>query len=278
MNYTKITIQLTPYDQTAADILTAQMGEIGFDSFVEIENGFEAYVPTDVFDESQMATLDPMIEGVGVRYEREEVPDQDWNEEWEKNYFSPVVIADKCLIRSPFHERTIDAEYEIIINPRMAFGTGHHETTSLMIRTILETNMVGKDVLDMGCGTGILSIMASMRGAAKVTGIDIDEWCYTNSLENLDLNNIANVSVSVGDATKLPQRETFDVVLANINRNILLRDMEHYVRALRKDGTLIMSGFYEEDVRLLRDKATELGLTMVGQKDDNEWNALKFEK
>ncbi len=279
MKYTKVTVRLTPFDQSAADILTAEMGEIGFESFVEIDNGFEGYIQTNNLNTNDLKTLDPIVKGVRFSLEQEDVPDQDWNEEWEKNFFQPVVIADKCLIRSPFHEKTVDAEYEIIINPRMSFGTGHHETTSLMIREILKTDFTDRDVLDMGCGTGILSILASKRGARKIVGIDIDDWCYTNSIENIQLNNIKNAEILIGDATLLDDRkDCFDIVLANINRNILLNDMERYVAALRNGGKLIISGFYSEDVEVLCNKAKSLGLEKASQNEDNKWNVLAFRK
>ncbi len=279
MNYTKITIHLEPFDQTSADILTAEMGEIGFESFVEIDNGFEGYIQTNNLNISDLDNLDPIVDGIKYSWTQEAVPDQDWNEEWEKNFFQPIVIADKCLIRSPFHEKTIETEYEIVINPKMAFGTGHHETTSLMIREILKRDFTGKRVLDMGCGTGILTIMASMRGAEKVIGIDIDDWCYSNSIENLLLNNINCAEILIGDASLLAARKyEFDAVLANINRNILLNDMQSYVDSMKNGATLIISGFYTEDVAVLCEKAESLELKKISQNEDNRWNVLVFEK
>lgn len=278
MQYKKITMLLTPFDQTAADLLIAQLGELGCDSFMEIDGGFEAYAPAAELDMVHLPLIDPIVEGIKMDYQIEDVPDQDWNEEWEKNYFEPVVIADRCLIRSSFHQTKQKAEYEIVINPKMAFGTGHHETTSLMIRYILASQIKDKRVLDMGCGTCILSILASLCEAKEITSIDVDDWCYRNSLENLELNNITNVTVSLGNARALPTVPTFDVILANINRNILLEDMHRYVSALAEGGTLIMSGFYQRDLPLISARAVQLGLQCVSHNVDNDWCAAQYIK
>ncbi|MBP5366267.1 MAG: 50S ribosomal protein L11 methyltransferase [Bacteroidales bacterium] len=279
MEYKKITVTLTPYNEDAAQLLMAQMGERGFESFCETDCGFEAYIPSALFSADALSALDPIIENISVDTKSESIPDQDWNKTWEENYFTPIVVDNKCLIRSTFHKKEVDTQYEIIINPQMSFGTGHHETTCLMLQFILEHDFTGKKVLDMGCGTGILGILASMKGAESVRGIDIDEWCYNNTTDNLKLNGISNMSVAVGDAQTLDKENfTYDIILANINRNILLNDMSHYVKALNKGGLIAVSGFYIEDVKLIVDCACQLGLTPLTQKTDNKWTMISFEK
>jgi ribosomal protein L11 methyltransferase len=202
--------------------------------------------------------------------------DKDWNEEWEKNFFQPIIIDDKCVIRSSFHQGTPKLEYEIIINPQMAFGTGHHETTSSIICELLDADLQGKSVLDMGCGTSILAILASMRGANPVTAIDIDDWCVNNSRDNIALNGINNITVELGDANLLKGRTPFDVIIANINRNILLADMAQYAACMHSGSELYMSGFYVEDIPVIREKAESLGMNFVHHREKNNWAAVKF--
>ena len=278
MEYKKITVTLNPYNETASEVMMAQMGDLGFESFCEIEEGFEGYIPSKKFESQMMDSVETYVDGVTFAWSEEVVPDQDWNAEWEKNYFTPIVVDDKCLIRSTFHEKSVDVEYEIIINPQMSFGTGHHETTCMMMRFILENDMKDKEILDMGCGTGILGILTSMCGARKVMGIDIDEWCYNNTLDNMKLNDITNMSVVVGGAEALTADMSYDVVLANINRNILLDDMSKYVSVLKAGGKLIMSGFYQSDKTYIEQKAAELGLRKDSEKEQNNWTALSFVK
>jgi ribosomal protein L11 methyltransferase len=207
-----------------------------------------------------------------------EAEDKDWNEEWEKNFFQPIVIEDRCCIHSTFHHDTPPAEYEILINPQMAFGTGHHETTSSIIAELLDTDLLGKRVLDMGCGTSILAILASMRGAREVTAIDIDDWCVNNSRDNIALNNCTNITVELGDAHSLAGREPFDVVIANINRNILLADMPAYAAVMKAGSQLLMSGFYVEDIPAIRQMAESLGFRFEHHREKNRWAAVKFVK
>lgn len=279
MEYKKVAIILSPYNETSAELMIAQMGEFGFDTFCENENGFEAYIPSELFDKNQLTKLEPMIDGVSFSWEIETIADQNWNKTWEDNYFTPIIVDDRCLIRSTSHEKTINAEYEILINPEMSFGSGHHETTCHMIRFILNNDFNGKDVLDMGCGTGILGILAAKKGAKNVRGIDIDEWCYKNSMENIRLNNISNMSVAVGTAHNLEtESNTYDIILANINRNILLNDMHNYVNVLRPNGLLAMSGFYEQDIQMIKDCAISLRLTFIDSKIENNWTMLSFVK
>ena len=211
-----------------------------------------------------------------IKYTIVEAEDKDWNEEWEKNFFQPIVIGDRCCIHSTFHKDTPQTEYEILINPQMAFGTGHHETTSSIISELLEADLQGKSVLDMGCGTSILAILASMRGAGPITAIDIDDWCVNNSRDNIALNGIDNITVEWGDANLLKGREPFDVIIANINRNILLADMAQYVACMHSGSELYMSGFYIQDIPVIQEKAESLGMEFIHHREKNNWAAVKF--
>ena len=278
MKYFEVTFTTSPCNETVNDVVSALAGEIGFESFVEWENGVQAYVQQSLFDEE---ALKEMVENfplpdTEISYEIKEAEDKDWNEEWEKNFFQPIVIGDRCCIHSTFHKDTPQTEYEILINPQMAFGTGHHETTSSIICELLDADLEGKSVLDMGCGTSILAILASMRGANTVTAIDIDDWCVNNSRDNIELNNIHNIKVELGDAALLEGREPFDVIIANINRNILLADMDRYAACIHQGSELFMSGFYVQDIPAIREKAESLGMTFVHHREKNNWAAVKF--
>jgi ribosomal protein L11 methyltransferase len=276
MEYTKVSCFLEPDSEINREILTAQMGELGFDSFSETDNTVEAFIPSPAFTEdvlqSESLKDNPLFK---VRFQTEVIPDQNWNEVWEKNYFKPLLVENRCLIRAPFHADTPKAEYEIVIDPRMAFGTGNHETTYLMISAILSQDLQGKQVLDMGCGTGILGILASMRGAETVKAIDIDEWAYNNTLENAEINNITNIDVFQGDANLLGKHK-FDVIYANIHRNILLQDLPIYASVMCKEAEIIMSGFYLEDLPTISAKAEEVGLKPAGYQERNNWVAARF--
>ena len=227
MKYLEVTFTTHPCNETVNDVVSALAGEIGFESFVECEGGIQAYIQQTLFDEEalkEMVVNFPLPD-TRIEYTIKEAEDKNWNEEWEKNFFQPIVIGDRCCIHSTFHKDTPKTEYEILIDPQMAFGTGHHETTSSIISELLEADLKGKSVLDMGCGTSILAILASMRGANPVTAIDIDDWCVNNSKDNIALNHIHNITVELGDANLLKGRKAFDVIIANINRNILLADL-----------------------------------------------------
>lgn len=276
MEYTKVSCFLEPDSEINREILTAQMGELGFDSFSETSEAVEAFIPTSVFSETllQDETLNN-LSLFKVRFQTEVIPDQNWNEVWEKNYFKPLLVEDCCLIRAPFHTNAPKAEYEIVIDPRMAFGTGNHETTYLMISAILKQDLQGKQVLDMGCGTGILGILASMRGAEAVTAIDIDEWAYNNTIENAEINQISNIDAAIGDASLLGKYK-FDVIYANIHRNVLLQDLPVYASVMCKEAEIIMSGFYLEDLPAISAKAEEAGLKPAGYQERNNWVAARF--
>ncbi|MFT3738299.1 MAG: 50S ribosomal protein L11 methyltransferase [Breznakibacter sp.] len=278
MPYTKVGVELHPYHGDAADVMIAIMGELGFESFEENETGFDAYVPTADFDFGAVKQIDLPFDDISFSLSVEEIPDQNWNEVWEKNYFQPIVIGNQCVVRGPFHPQFPEIPYQIVIEPKMAFGTGHHETTGMMLQHILEHDFNGLDVLDMGCGTGILGILASMRGARKVLGIDIDKWCTDNTEENCHLNRIGNMEVVLGGAEKLPQAGTFDVVLANINRNILLADMQYYASSLKNNGLLLLSGFYVSDLDAINAGTDKSGMAFLGYKEQNQWVAAAYKK
>lgn len=276
MEYTKVSCFPAPDSGTTREILTAQLGELGFESFSETDNALEAFIPSSAFREEllqdESLVDNPLFK---VRFQTEVIPNQNWNEVWEKNYFQPLLVENRCLIRAPFHIGTPKAEYEIVIDPRMAFGTGNHETTYLMISAILQQDLQGKQVLDMGCGTGILGILASMRGADMVKAIDIDEWSYNNTLENAETNHIDNIDVLQGDAGLLG-KEKFDVIYANIQRNILLQDLPTYASVMCRESEIIMSGFYLEDLPAISAKAEEVGLKPAGYQERNNWVAARF--
>jgi ribosomal protein L11 methyltransferase len=258
-------------------LLASYLGEIGFESFQESENGFVAWIPDEVFDEALLTSLllnFPYAEN--VTFNVETIVQENWNEAWEKNYFEPIIIDDICVVKSSFHKDVPVLKYNIIIDPKMSFGTGHHETTSLMISWLLGMDLTHKAILDMGCGTAVLAILAAMKGAKPVTAIDIDAWCIENSLENTEKNNVDYIRVFQGDASKLGE-ESYDIIIANINRNILLEDIKHYKNCLNPHGILLMSGFYKEDIGLIENESVRNGLILTDYKEKNNWVAVKTE-
>ena len=278
MQYIEYTLRPTPFSETATDLISALLGEVGFESFVTEEEQLKAYVQASLHDAEAVAAIladFPMPE-VAIDYHYAEAENRDWNEEWEKNFFQPIVIGERCCIHSTFHHDTPQVEYDIIINPQMAFGTGHHETTGLIISELLDSDLAGRSLLDMGCGTAILAILARMRGAKPCTAIDIDDWCVRNSDENIALNGVDQISVYHGDASIRGDKGPFDYVIANINRNILLADMAHYVARMNPGATLLMSGFYVEDIAVLRTEAERLGLIWQHHRENNRWAAIRM--
>lgn len=280
MKYFEFTFNTSPCTETVNDVLAAVLGEAGFESFVEREGGLSAYIQQSLCDEETIknALADFPLPDTQITYSYVEAEDKNWNEEWEKNFFQPIVIGDRCVIHSTFHTDVPKAEYDIVINPQMAFGTGHHETTSLIIGELLDSELQGKSLLDMGCGTSILAILARMRGAAPCTAIDIDEWCVRNSIENIELNQVTDITVEQGDAAALAGKGPFDIVIANINRNILLNDMKQYVACMHPGSELYMSGFYVDDISVIREEAERNGLSFVHYKEKNRWAAVKLQK
>jgi ribosomal protein L11 methyltransferase len=277
MDYIKITVKLTPVHDWYPDILMLELGNAGFDGFIETESGIEGYIPQNRYNENELKKLLSSVPGsLTLTWEKELIKERNWNEEWEKNYFSPLVIGDECLIRAPFHTSYPKCKYEIVIEPNMAFGTGNHETTTMMIEAILLEDMTDKVVLDMGCGTGILGILASMKGAVKVTAIDIDEWPVKGTKENATLNKVYNLEVYQGDAGLL-RNESYDIILANIHKNVLMNDMPAYAKILNQNGRLFISGFYLADLPELEAKAITCGLKAKGYLERNKWIAAIFQ-
>jgi len=280
MKYFEFTFKTDPCTETVNDILAGVLGDAGFESFIDSENGLTAYIQQSLCNEALIkASISEFpIPNTTITYTFVEAEDKNWNEEWEKNYFQPIVIGDRCVIHSTFHHDVPQAEYDIVINPQMAFGTGHHETTSLILEELLDESLDNKSLLDMGCGTSILAILARMRGAHPCTAIDIDEWCVRNSIENIELNKVDDISVSQGDASSLKGKGPFDIFIANINRNILVNDMKHYVACMHERSILYMSGFYIDDLPVIRAEAEKNGLTFIHHKEKNRWTAVKFQK
>jgi ribosomal protein L11 methyltransferase len=262
--------------ELGSEILIAELGEKPFESFIETETGFSAFIQKDLWTEDVLEGIYIMTSPeFTISYTIEEIDQVNWNEEWEKN-FGAIDVDGKCHVRAPFHPKT-DAEFDIVIEPKMSFGTGHHETTHMMIQHLLETNVEGMKTLDMGCGTAILAILAEMKGAKPIDAIDIDNWCYQNSIENAARNNCKEITVYEGDATLLKDAK-YDLIIANINRNILLNDMQSYVDCLNSKGTLLLSGFYSEDIPFIDASCTEKGLTYVKKFERNNWVSLKYVK
>ena len=273
MNYIEYIFKVSPL-QPGTEILIAELGYAGFESFVETEEGVTAYIQKEEWNPNILDDIHILnSEEFKIEYTFSEIEQINWNSEWEKN-FAPIEVDGKCTVRAPFHPNK-NFEYEIVIEPKMSFGTGHHETTFMMLQFILENDFKGKSVLDMGCGTAVLAILAEMRGASKLDAIDIDEWCFENSLENIQRNDCQNISVFLGDASLLKEKK-YDVIIANINRNILLNDMEAYRNCLDKGGELYLSGFYNEDLPIIKEACNNLGFTFVENKEKNKWVAAKF--
>jgi len=280
MKYIEVNITLGQNDPFR-DLLVDALGNEGpYDSFVETPDGLKAYVQESLFDEAWLkGQIEEMRTLTGCTYTFEALPDKNWNEEWEKQHTPVLVEAEggkKVWVRAPFHEHRDDVDYEIEIEPKMSFGTAHHPTTHLMLSYLTELDIAGRKVLDMGCGTAVLAILAKKRGADYVEAIDIDEWAYNNALENAQRNGV-EITVRIGDATLLGDRR-FDLIIANINRNILLADMAAYVSVLQPGGTLLLSGFYESDVPVLQQHAESLDLRLDQQKVRQSWTALRLTK
>ena len=260
--------------ELGSEILVAELGELPFESFIDSETGIVAYIQKQFWTENILDDLHILSSPeFQVSYTIEEIDQVNWNEEWEKN-FEAIEVDGICHVRAPFHPKT-DAKFDIVIEPKMSFGTGHHETTHMMIQHLLETDVAEKKTLDMGCGTAILAILSEMKGAQPIDAIDIDNWCYLNSIENATRNNCNQITVYEGDADLLIGKK-YDLIIANINRNILLNDMQTYVDCLNKEGILLLSGFYNEDIPFIDASCTEKGLTYVKKFERNNWVSLKY--
>ena len=279
-DYKKVTFSVTPTEEVATDILAALLADEGFETFVPEENGMTAYAPVAEFNETTLAAVveNFPIEGYSITYTTEDIEGEDWNAEWEKNYFQPIIVDDQCVIHSTFHTDGPKAKYEILIDPKRAFGTGYHQTTCHMIRAILASNMQGCSVLDMGCGTALLAILAKKCGAGNVVAIDIDEFAYENAKENIVLNGTPDIEVRLGGADAIKESDDFDYVIANINRNILLADMQYYTARMHKGSTLFISGFYTDDIEVLKEEAERHGLRYEAFAENNRWAMMRLVK
>ena len=266
----------TPTSDIQHDMLVSMLAEIGFDSFMDDDLGLKAYCSDDTRDDAAVEELLRMDVFQGLHLLAvEEMPEKDWNEVWESSY-QPVVINERCRVRAPFHPADSNFEFDLVIEPKMSFGTANHETTAQIITLMLETDFKGKDVLDMGSGTAVLAILAKKLGAARTVAIDNDEWAYNNAFTNVALNGIDDIEIVLGDAISIHGK--YDVVLANINRNILLRDMRYYVDAMRPQARIFFSGFYNEDLVHIKREAERLGLKYIHHLSRNNWVAAEFMK
>ena len=260
--------------QPASEILIAQLGEVGFESFVETEEGVLAYInkedwKSDILGEIQILS-NPNIQ---FDYKLKEIEQENWNSTWESN-FNPIQVGSECTVRAPFHEKP-KTGFDLVIEPKMSFGTGHHETTHMMLQHILDHDFEGKSVLDMGSGTGVLAILAAKKGATTIDAIDVDHWCYLNAMENVERNNCMQIRVLEGDVSLLKDQR-YDIILANINRNILLEDIPAYTSVMDRGGMLFLSGFYKEDIPLISSKCDEMGLKFEKNLEKNNWVAVKY--
>lgn len=278
MEYIELRCYFSRDKELASEILTAELAEIGFESFVDEDDALMAYIQAGSFDFDEVNNLEivqnPLFE---ISFDFKKIEDQNWNEVWERNYYEPLIVNDELLIRGSFHADTPKLKYEIIIDPKMSFGTGHHETTSMVLEEIFNIDVKGKKILDMGCGTSVLAIFASMRGAKEILAIDVDHWAWENSLENIKTNGIENIAAKQGDVNDIDGL-FFDIIFANINKNILLNDIPAYGKSLKKGGELIISGFYTNDLQDINKVAKNANLKIVSKREKRKWMAAHFMK
>ena len=276
MNYIEVEFILEPL-LPSREVLVYELGELNYESFVNIPKGIKAYIPIADYDEDCFDSLQALkIPGLNFSYLTKEIVQKNWNELWEKD-FDSIVIEDKCIIRAPFHNQPEPGIMDVVISPKMSFGTGHHQTTYMIAAKLFDLQLNDIDVLDMGCGTGVLAIIAKKNGANMVWAVDVEEFAYENTLENCLRNDVSDIYVFRGDATCLTNQR-FHLILANINRNILLEDMEAYADQLIEDGLLILSGFYKTDFEVINQKAVDLGLVFVEMLEKEGWAMLLFKK
>lgn len=278
IDYVEVTCIVEPTDPWA-DLLISELAEIGFESFEENLRGFKAYIQAADFDQKKLDAVqltEEEAKNVSFSFTVKIIDSQNWNKVWESN-FEPVDVQQQCYIRAPFHPAKPDYPFEIIIEPKMSFGTGHHETTSLMVQWMLETDFKNQHVLDMGCGTGILAILAAKMGAQPVLAIDNYPYAWENTLENIRRNNTGDIKVLLGDASLLGD-DAFDIILANITKNVLMEDMETFISVLRPNGLLFISGFFADNMEELTGLAAGLGMKAMAFKQNKEWVAVKLQK
>ncbi|MCX2575232.1 50S ribosomal protein L11 methyltransferase [Pedobacter sandarakinus] len=278
MQYIKAIFKFKGIEEYQQDLLISDLADLGFDTFEDSEDGFTAFVIKDHFQEAEMkALLESYANDFESVYHLKEVADENWNAEWEKN-FSPLIIDDVCYVRATFHQPQPTFPYEIIIDPKMSFGTGHHQTTTMMMQYILSADIKDKTVLDMGCGTAILAILAAKLGAAYLVAIDYDDVCYQSTIENAALNQVTNLKALCGSKEVIPDEE-YDIIFANINRNILLDQIHRYAAVLKPTGRIFFSGFYlEPDLAMITAACAEYGIRYIDHKQNGEWVAAQFEK
>lgn len=278
-DYKCVAVTITPWSEDVCDFLTAWLGDIGYDSFTTDETGVKAYIEEQLYDEEALkeAMNQFPIPAVMLTFEVSKVEGEDWNAEWERNYFQPIVVGDKCVVHSSFHKDIPAVPYDIVVDPKMAFGTGHHSTTFLMLSYLLDNDVDGKTVIDMGTGTGILSVLAAQRGANAVYGIEIDPDAHANAVENAQLNNV-NINLICGDASALAPLPQADIFLANINRNIILADIDRYATKVKKGGVLVVSGFYEADLDMIIETAKMEGFVFDSKQVREDWTRAVFVK
>lgn len=279
-DYMEVRVDAAPCSEDITDVLAALLADSGFESFVPDSDGLTAYIKKELFDESVLDNLSEICPfDTSLTFSVTTVEGRDWNSEWEKNYFKPIVIDDRCVIHSSFHENVPECRYDIAIDPKMAFGTGHHATTSQMVCRLLDNDIDGKKVVDMGTGTGILAILAAMRGASHVTAVEIDPFAHANAIENLKINHVDQVvDLRLGDVTAISAVDDADILLANINRNIVIADMAAYSAALRPGGLMFLSGFYDDDVAMVAEAAAKCRLRMIDSTERQKWACVMFVK
>ena len=276
MIYTQISFKLNPDTTENREILVAMLAELPFESFNETDEQLMGYIPGESVNLDEIGEITAFMPFT-VSLSSEAIPDKNWNEVWEKNYFKPLLIGGRCLVRAPFHTEYEPAEFELVIEPKMAFGTGNHETTTLVAEQILDMDLNGKTVLDMGCGTGILGMLASLKGATSVMAIDIDTWSFESAVENARLNKIMNMQAKLGDASLLGP-ETFEIIFANIHKNVIVNDLPAYESVLQSGGHIYLSGFYNHDMPDVKARAESLGLIENGFREKNNWVVYSFRK
>lgn len=277
-DYVEVRIDAVPCDETATDILASLLCDIDYESFVPDAKGLTAYIKKELFDRGKLDMVIETFPMPGHKFDIavKEIEGKDWNAEWERNYFQPIVVGDQCVIHSSFHADYPKCKYDIVIDPKMAFGTGHHATTSLIIRRLLDMDLEGKSVIDMGTGTGILAILAAMKGASPVNAIEIDEFAQVNAVENVRINHHPEINVILGDAGALKQLPKADLFIANINRNIILNDLKSYAEAMKPGASLLLSGFYEDDVNIILEQASEYHLGFLRVSSHDHWACLEL--
>jgi len=275
MDYLELTIHFKQFEPDFTDILIAELSEYPFESFSEEEQTLKAFIPVQMYEPHWIETIQQQYPGIPFEFSTHTIKTENWNQTWENN-FSPVLITNQCIIRAPFHDKPTDVTFDIVIEPKMSFGTGHHATTALMVEYILELDCAEKTVLDMGCGTGVLGILAGMKKASHIDLIDNDEWAYHNTVENCERNNIKNTNKALGGIEKIPENAQYHIILANINRNILLEQIPVYTKHLKPDGILLLSGILTSDFETINQKCINSGLKWISKKQKNNWLSLQY--